>query len=153
METTILTEKDFTQTPDGLIYEEDFKCIGHLIIKDNFTANFKKSIKAGWSIEADGSIEAGWSIKADGSIKADWYIKADGSIEADGYIKAGGSIKAEQSIISFRDGIQAQSLYCLRVAVGMKIKDVKLIEATIEKGQVLLGEVAAPNPLQPMKWY
>ena len=110
-------------------------------------------IEAGWGIKAGEGIEAGWGIKAGEGIEAGEGIKAGWGIEAGWDIKAGEGIEAGEGIISLYSGLRAKVVSCLRIAIGFHSKSEQLIEAKIEKGDVILGKVSKPNPLPPVEYY
>ncbi|MDE1816947.1 MAG: hypothetical protein KGI11_10365, partial [Thaumarchaeota archaeon] len=41
----------------------------------------------------------------------------------------------------------------MRIVIGFHAKSEQLIEAKIDKGDVLLGKVSKPNPLPPVEYY
>jgi hypothetical protein len=42
---------------------------------------------------------------------------------------------------------------CLRIAAGFNAAEVKSVEATLKKGDLVFGKLAKPNPLPPVKYY
>ncbi|MDE1767709.1 MAG: hypothetical protein KGI27_15775, partial [Thaumarchaeota archaeon] len=65
---------------------------------------------------------------------------------------AGEGIEAGWGIISLYAGLRAKLVSCLRIAAGFNSTEEKLIEAKIEKGDVILGKVTKANPLSSLKY-
>ena len=125
MNTLNLSRKDFVEIDGYLTYEHELKTDGHLIVEGGL----------GW-------LRFKFGVRAEGSI----LIKAGSGIEA------GEGIEAGWGIISLTAGLRAKIVSCLRIAVGFHSRDEKLIEAKVEKGDVILGKVAKPNPLPPVEY-
>jgi hypothetical protein len=111
-----------------------------------------RGIEAGWGIKAGWGIEAGWGIQAVWGIEAGRGIQAGWGIEAGEGIQAGSGIKAGEGIICLRSGLRATFVSCLRIVVGFNLTRKETIEAEIKKGDVILGEVNKPNPLENYGW-
>ena len=48
MQTITLTRKDFKETPEGLVYENDFSCYGNLKVEKGLNVKFVRSLED-WS--------------------------------------------------------------------------------------------------------
>jgi len=126
LNTTNLTRKDLVVIGGYLTYEKNLNVAGHLIIDGDL-----------------GLVKFKFGIAATGSI----IVKAGSGIEA------GSGIKAGSGIISLRARLRAKIVSCLRIAVGFHSTTNQMIEAEIQKGDVILGKIAKPNPLPPVEYY
>jgi hypothetical protein len=129
MQTIRLTRKDFKETPDGLTIQGDYS--------------------ADRSLEIEGGLGC---VRFSGSLSAQGYIYAEAGtgIRAGEGIEAGWGIEAGTGIVCFRAGLRAKVVSALRIAVGFDIEAKCQIEAKVEKGEVILGTEAKPNPLLPV---
>ena len=143
MEILSIIRKDLTEKDGCLAYDKDLNFDGHIHIEGHLgLVRFAFGVAATGRIwaQAGSGIEAGSGIKAGSGIEAGWGIKA------------GSGIEAGEGIVSLRGGIRAKLVSCLRVAAGFDVSEKCTIEAEVEKGEVVLGEVRPPNPLPPVEY-
>lgn len=121
----ILTRADFEEKDGELYFDSDLVVDGNLDIDGNL-----------------GIVHFRFGVSATKSI----------TISAGSAISAGKGISAGEGINTFRGDIMAQSVSCLRVAVGFNSTKEYVIAAKVQKGTVILGRVTTPQPME-LYWH